>query len=164
MHMVYSDLFIIEDRATKVEILPSDLIVQCHGVLNSKDTIICVFRPIDDPFAAKRLQNEFLDELKINIKVDRRSIERTLEETIKAFHFSLLNPPSEYVPESGAAVLAVYVDPQRGVIAANCGSIALKHRINRKFKYITSPTDYFIGHPKHPFEPTLPGFIQVVCL
>jgi hypothetical protein len=144
--MTYSDYYITPNRTAKIEILPSDFLDQRTDIVEPGDRLITVYRPVEDPFVAKRLHDQFWDEYSLRLKTDELSVTDTLKETIKAFNVSCLNPPSDFIPESGAMVLVAYLTPQ-------VGAITLKVRKAGRFAAITQshskdgmPT-HFIGHP-----------------
>ena len=164
--MTFSDLYITDKRNLKVEILPSDMIGEHKNIVEADDRLITVFRPIDSPFVAERLAREFANEFKDRRIYDRQNTEDALRSTINAFHFSFLNPPADLNlrPESGAMVLVVHVDSHGNITIANCGSITLKEKIDGRFEAVITPSNYFIGHPGHPFDSGTESFSQIIHL
>lgn len=151
--MTYSDFYITPNRTAKIEILPSDFLDQSADIIEPGDRLITVYRPVEDPFVARRLHDEFWDEFSLRLKTDGLNVVDTLRETIKAFNISCLNPPSDFIPESGAMVLVVYLTPQQHMNIVQVGAITLKVRKTGRFTTITQsyskdgkPT-HFIGHP-----------------
>lgn len=151
--MTYSDYYITPNRTAKIEILPSDFLDQRTDIVEPGDRLITVCRPVEDPFVAKRLHDQFWDEYSLRLKTDELSVTGTLKETIKAFNVSCLNPPSDFIPESGAMVLVAYLTSHQYITIVQVGAITLKVRKAGRFTAITQshskdgkPT-HFIGHP-----------------
>lgn len=155
MGKIYSDFYLTPNRDVKIEITPTDFLNQRSDVVESGDKLITVFRAVDSPFAAKRLHDEFFDEFKLRLKTDKLSVRETLKQTVEAFNFSLLKPPSDFIPESGAIVLIVYISLNKELSLVQVGDVVLKTREKGRFQAITElhfqagkPT-HFIGHPKY---------------
>lgn len=153
--MTFSDFYIVPSRKAKIEILPGDFLDQRVGIIEQNDRLITVYRPVEDPFVAKRLHDEFWEEFSYRLKTDGLNLVQTLRETVKAFNFSCLNPPSDFVPESGAMVLLVYISSGNEFTFVQVGPITLKTRQNGRFVAVTEshmskgePTR-FIGHPSY---------------
>lgn len=153
--MTYSDFYITPNRTAKIEILPSDFLDQRTDIIEPGDRLITVYRLVEDSFVARRLHDEFWDEFSLRLKTDELNVADTLKETIKAFNVSCLNPPSDFIPESGAMVLVAYFTPHQYITIVQVGAITLKVRKAGRFVAITQPHSkngkptHFIGHPKY---------------
>jgi len=136
MGKVYSD-FYFANRLAKIEILPNDKFINHDNVVGLGDQLILVARPIGTDFAARRLVDEFTEELQA--RLENKSILDTLVETTKAFNFSLLHPPAEpeLIPDSQCFFLAAHIDSQGKLSFVQVGDITLKTRKDGRFIALT---------------------------
>lgn len=152
---MYSDFYITPNRTAKIEIFPSDFLDQRTDIVEPGDRLITVYRPVEDQFVAKRFHDEFWDEFSLRLKTDGQNVLITLQETIKAFNVSCINPPSDFIPESGAMVLVAYLTPHQYITIVQVGAITLKVHKAGRFTAITQPHSkngkptHFLGHPKY---------------
>lgn len=152
---MYSDFYITPNCTAKIGILPSDFLDQRTDILEPNDRLIAVYRSVEDPFVGKRLHDEFWDEFSLRLKTEGLNVGSILKETIKAFNVSCLNPPSDFIPDSGAMVLVAYLTSHQYITIVQVGAITLKVRKAGRFTAITQPHSkngkptHFLGHPKY---------------
>lgn len=152
---IYSDYHFLPDM--KIEILPGDQISESTGLLVPADRLIIVARPIGTKDIGNRLRGEFADEFKSRVIGDHNTIEVSLAESVRAFNTSFLtymgNP--ELAPESGAMLLAVYIDPVSTVTFVQVGPIKLKQKIEKHYEVQTA--DHTFNNAEERYRAPIAG-------
>lgn len=135
--MLYSDLKILPDL--KIEILPTDRVCESRDVLIKYDRIICVFRGINGNLIADKLKEYFIEEFKFNFIHGKQTPDKTLYDTVKAFHFSMLHPPADFEPKDKVSLIVVYIANNTFEIVRQ-GDMTIKKKINGRYEEIITRT------------------------
>lgn len=133
----FSDLHVTPD--IKIEILPTDFLLQTANVLELGDRLIGVFRGVGGSFIVKSLQDEFAESFSSYVKQNGFSISKALLTAIHAHNVSHLNflGNPESAPESGVMILVVYIDQNNQLTLAQVGDITLKQRQDGRYVALT---------------------------
>ncbi len=135
----FSDLHIKPD--IKIEVLPTDLLLQTTDVLEPGDRLVGVFRGVGGSFVAKSLQDEFTDSFSRHVEQDGLSIEKALQEVVDNMSLVCLyeakNRDFDTVKHEGAMLLVAYISPDQILHFIQVGNIAMKQKVNGKFVAVT---------------------------
>ncbi len=142
----FSDLHITPN--IKVEVLPTDLLVQTTDLFELGDQLIGIFRGVGSNFVAKSLQDEFTDSFSSYVKQNKLTIPQALQTAIHVHNVSYLNflGSPESAPKSGAMILIVYIDHNNMLTLAQVGDITLKQR--QDGRYIALTEDHTFNNQK----------------
>ena len=137
--MTYSDLYLNPNHTVKIEVLPSDKLVEKADLFVGGDKLTAIFRPIRTNTFVDSLSKFFFDEFYSRHKDEQLSISEALQTAIHAHNVSQLNFMGEpkSAPESGAMLLIAYHSPQGEFTIAQVGDITLKQRQNGRFTALT---------------------------
>jgi hypothetical protein len=132
---MFSDLYI--NKTSKIEILPTDTLLQETDVLDNGDRLLQVFRPISSNSTMNSVKGYFTKEFSWNYKISEdKNISGVLMNTIEAFGNSLVNPPADFTLDGEVEILIVYETPKKELYVAKVGSIQFKQRMEGKFKNV----------------------------
>lgn len=143
----FSDLHIKPD--IKIEVLPTDLLLQTTDVLEPGDRLIGVFRGVGGNFVAKSLQEEFADSFSNHVKHDGLSIEKALQEVVDNMSLVCLyeakNRDFDTVKREGAMLLVAYISVDQTLYFIQVGNVVMKQKINGRYTAITQ--DHTFDNP-----------------
>lgn len=139
INKTFSDLHIAPD--IKIEILPTDLLLQTTDVLEPSDRLVGVFRGVGGSFVAKSLQDEFVDSFSRHVEQDGLSIEKALQEVVDNMSLVCLYEAKERdfdtVKHEGTMLLVAYISPDQILHFIQVGNVAMKQRVDGKFVAVT---------------------------
>lgn len=143
----FSDLHITPD--IKIEVLPTDLLLQTTDVLEPGDRLMGVFRGVGGNFVAKSLQEEFADSFSKHVKHDGLSIEKALQEVVDNMSLVCLyeakNRDFDTVKREGAMLLVAYISVDQTLYFIQVGNVVMKQKINGRYTAITQ--DHTFDNP-----------------